>query len=1129
MQILLQIMKRLSPYVSAIAMTFTMGKPLTAYAQPDLSSLVQILRTAPEGGWVKVNLNRFADVYTPTDLQPGPYIGNTSALIRAWSSFAWDSNRGDLILFGGGHANYADNEVYRWRGGSQVWERASLPSQLVNIGADSITFETIDGAANAPVSSHTYDNQLFLPRADRFITFGGAAYNSGGPFVTALVGGGVRATGPYFWDPALADPNKVGGTTGSHVNPALHPNILGGQMWENRDIYSGRYSASILPGSFINSVSDYASENSFDTVYISGHYGSASRADLFRYQVLDPLNRNLDTWEQVGLDWTGISQGQGTGAYDPLRKLFVRTGNATAQFSYWNLQTPGPNNRDVAVTSVTDATGLFQINANFGVDFDPIRRVFVLWGGGGQVWFLTPPTVLGPTGWSIALQPVPVGAVPSPDVGTGVLGKFKYIPNLGAFMALQDPIEGQIWLYKPMGWAAPPGNISPTIILSSPATGTTFGAPAQVTLSANATDVDGVVTSVEFRRNGTLIASKAVAPYTYIDQNVAAGIYVYSAKAYDNAGDAALSANSTVTVLPVGSAKVVLQDAVGGYSGTLDTYLDSYNPTYTGWGGGVNLLSYFSNQYSTLVRFSIFQSEGGPVPNGATITSATLSLYKSSFGDRVFEARRVLRDWKENQASWSTALTGIAWSVGGANGIGTDLAAASDGLASVGWDPAWADFNVTTGVQSMSQGGGNYGWSIIPVSGLAAIQIFNSRESATASSRPKLVITYSTNGAVNVPPTVSLTSPTVGASFSAPASVVVSANAQDSDGSVTSVEFYRNGTLISTKTAAPYTYTDSGVGAGNYSYLAKAFDNSGAATSSAATSVTVNAPINVPPTVSLTSPTVGASFAAPANVVVSANAQDSDGSVTSVEFYRNGTLISTKTAAPFTYTDSGVATGSYAYTAKAHDNAGAVTTSSAATITVQAAGSGTATLQDATGGYAGTQDTYLDSYNPNYTGWGNSAVILNYIPQQYGSLVRFAIYQSEGGPVPDGATITSAILSVYKSSAYDQVYQVKRVLLDWTEGQASWNSARTGLAWSVPGARGAGTDVAVTADASASVGWDPAWVDFNVTTSVKSMSTGGNYGWSVVPVSGTSALKAFNSSENTSATLRPKLVITYTP
>ena len=46
----------------------------------------------------------------------------------------------------------------------------------------------------------------------------------------------VRTTGPYLFDPSKADGSKVGGTTGSHVTRvAPHPEIVGGNMWENRD------------------------------------------------------------------------------------------------------------------------------------------------------------------------------------------------------------------------------------------------------------------------------------------------------------------------------------------------------------------------------------------------------------------------------------------------------------------------------------------------------------------------------------------------------------------------------------------------------------------------------------------------------------------------------------------------------------------------------------------------------------------------------------------------------------------------------------------------------------------------------------------------------------------------------
>ena len=42
-------------------------------------------------------------------------------------------------------------------------------------------------------------------------------------------------------------------------------------------------------------------------------------------------------------------------------------------------------------------------------------------------------------------------ATPNGDYGTGILGKWKYVPNLDAFIGLQDQTLGNIWLYKPVG------------------------------------------------------------------------------------------------------------------------------------------------------------------------------------------------------------------------------------------------------------------------------------------------------------------------------------------------------------------------------------------------------------------------------------------------------------------------------------------------------------------------------------------------------------------------------------------------------------------------------------------------------------------------------------------------------
>jgi beta-glucanase (GH16 family) len=91
----------------------------------------------------------------------------------------------------------------------------------------------------------------------------------------------------------------------------------------------------------------------------------------------------------------------------------------------------------------------------------------------------------------------------------------------------------------------------------------------------------------------------------------------------------------------------------------------------------------------------------------------------------------------------------------------------------------------------------------------------------------------------NAAPTVSLTSPTAGATFSAPASLTIAATAADSDGTISKVEFYNGAALLATVTSSPYTYTWTGVTAGTYSLTAKATDNGGAVTTSAAVSVTV--------------------------------------------------------------------------------------------------------------------------------------------------------------------------------------------------------------------------------------------------------------------------------------------------
>lgn len=90
------------------------------------------------------------------------------------------------------------------------------------------------------------------------------------------------------------------------------------------------------------------------------------------------------------------------------------------------------------------------------------------------------------------------------------------------------------------------------------------------------------------------------------------------------------------------------------------------------------------------------------------------------------------------------------------------------------------------------------------------------------------------------PPMVILTSPVDGTSYTDPATINITADASDSNGRVTEVDFYDGDTLLGIVTTTPYTYTLNSVGAGTYSFTAKAKDNNGVVATSGVVNITVN-------------------------------------------------------------------------------------------------------------------------------------------------------------------------------------------------------------------------------------------------------------------------------------------------
>ena len=430
-------------------------------AAADLTYLQSLLDATPAGGWVKASTTTFSSAWvTGSSGVPNADYANPGSIVMAWSSFAWDANAGDLLLWGGGHANYRGNEMFVWQGADGAWTRGSLPSRISNLSGS--TWLVDDSAA--PQAAHTYDNNLFLPLNNLFITFGGAAFNTGSNFQVSNGSGGVMRAGPWVWDPTLADANKVGGTTGSGYNAS----VAGGNMWTNLQ----GSSLGTQPAQFVQSATAYRQEGGLDVVYLTAERttSSSSWQDLYRYVVGDLRNGGTATWEKVGVAATTPSS-QGAAAIDLANSLFVRTTHVggASDLAVWDLDkasaTAPSTNGAVGVQLVFADGSPFTMTTNFGIDYDQSDGRLYLWNGvaGGKVYTTTAEMTAGgaiDTQWIVTELSSATGQTPNVNSFNGVLGKWQYVAELDAFVALDEfslaAQDAGVWLYKPAEVTAVP-------------------------------------------------------------------------------------------------------------------------------------------------------------------------------------------------------------------------------------------------------------------------------------------------------------------------------------------------------------------------------------------------------------------------------------------------------------------------------------------------------------------------------------------------------------------------------------------------------------------------------------------------------------------------------------------------
>jgi hypothetical protein len=185
------------------------------------------------------------------------------------------------------------------------------------------------------------------------------------------------------------------------------------------------------------------------------------------------------------------------------------------------------------------------------------------------------------------------------------------------------------------------------------------------------------------------------------------------------------------------------------------------------------------------------------------------------------------------------------------------------------------------------------------------------------------------------PPSVTLTAPTSGTAFYAPASINMMASASVSSGTINKVDFLQGTKLLTTVTKPPYAYNWNSVAAGSYTLTARATDSVGQTATSVPVTVAVRAA--QAPTVSLSASAT--SVQAPGTVTLTASASAPSGTVSRIDLLQNSTTLQSLAAAPYTFAVSNLPAGTYTYNARVTDNLGNTAISAAVIVTVTAWGS----------------------------------------------------------------------------------------------------------------------------------------------------------------------------------------------
>jgi alpha-glucosidase (family GH31 glycosyl hydrolase) len=239
---------------------------------------------------------------------------------------------------------------------------------------------------------------------------------------------------------------------------------------------------------------------------------------------------------------------------------------------------------------------------------------------------------------------------------------------------------------------------------------------------------------------------------------------------------------ATPSPTPAATTTVTFQQGVSSYTGSADTHIMEYFADRNAGGNDRFEVSRYTGTYTNDDKAALLKFDLSSIPSNATITSATVELTlvecRNGTAAKSIEVHKLNRAWGEGtktgvdgvtatsgESSWTCSAYSTQWTTAGGDYNSTAVDTKSIG-STIGTVYSW---NVTSLVQGwVSSSSTNYGMAFmeaVPQSTSNGTKDFASKEYATASSRPKLTVTYTTgaSGVLNVsyaanPASVNLTS-----------------------------------------------------------------------------------------------------------------------------------------------------------------------------------------------------------------------------------------------------------------------------------------------------------------------------------------------------------------------------------